>query len=108
MKTDYTPIDPDYFEIVENEIMKNKVSKIFFFKEQNELGEEKGEIDRILTVGDFEKFLLLANGTRIRMDRIVTINGIPGPAYDEYDRYALACLECNLDAGNVAKTSKMK
>ncbi len=100
MKTDYTPIDPDYFDIVENEILKDKLSKVFFFQKQKVLGEEKDKIEKILSVNNFEKFILMSNGNRIRMDRIITINGIPGPAYDEYDRYALACLECTVNAGN--------
>ncbi len=100
MKNSYTPIDPDYFEIVENEILKNKVSKVFYFETKNSLGEENSKIDCIDTVNNFEKFLKLSNGKRIRMDRIITVNGIPGPAYDEYDRYALACLECNVNENN--------
>jgi hypothetical protein len=31
---------------------------------------------------------------KIRLDRIIVFNGKPGPAYDEYDSYALACLDC--------------
>jgi hypothetical protein len=100
MKTDYTPIDPDYFDIVENEILKDKLSQVFYFQKQKVLGEEKDKIEKISSVNNFEKFILMRNGNRIRMDRIITINGIPGPAYDEYDRYALACLECNVNAGN--------
>ncbi len=98
MKTSYTPIDPDYFEIMEKEILRNKISKIFYFEEDKNLGEVKAKINRSFTVNNFEKFLEMSNGKRVRIDRIITINGIPGPAYDEYDRYALACLECNVNA----------
>ncbi len=100
MKNSYTPIDPDYFEIVENEILKNIISKVYYFEEGKNLGEENAKINSIATVNNFEKFLEMSNGKRVRMDRIITINGIPGPAYDEYDRYALACLECNVNAYN--------
>jgi len=34
----------------------------------------------------YTKVYYFASGT--------TINGKPGPAYDEYDRYGLACLDC--------------
>ena len=100
MKTNYTPVNPDYFEIVENEIKKDKISKVYFFETGNILGEENAKIAGIITVDNFEKFVKMSNGKHIRMDRIVTVNGIPGPAYDEYDRYALACLDCNVNAGN--------
>lgn len=100
MKNSYSPIDPDYFEIVENEIEKNKISRVYFFETGNILGEENAKIESIVTVNNFEKFIKMSNGNQIRMDRIVTINGIPGPAYDEYDRFALACLECNVNADN--------
>jgi len=96
MKTNYTPIDPDYFEIVENEILKNKISTVFYFEQNNSIGEEKGKITTVSTVNNFEKYLLLNNEKSVRMDRIITINGIPGSAYDEYDRFALACLDCNV------------
>jgi hypothetical protein len=33
-------------------------------------------------------------GEQVRLDRIITINGKPGPAFDEYDNYANACLSC--------------
>lgn len=92
----YTPVDPDYFEIIENEIEKNKLSTIYYFEQPNIVGEEKSKIKKIETVDNFEKFMLLNSGKRLRLDRIITINGIPGPAYDEYDRFALACLDCNV------------
>ncbi len=100
MKNSYSPINPDYFEIAEYEIFKNKISKIFYFETDKILGEENAKIESIETINNFEKFIKMSNGKRIRMDRIITINGIPGPAYDEYDRYALACLECNVNEGN--------
>jgi hypothetical protein len=31
---------------------------------------------------------------RIRVDRIITVFGKPGAAFDEYDAYANACLSC--------------
>lgn len=96
MKSDYTPVDPDYFDVVEQEIGKNKISTIYYFEKQNMVEEEKGKLKKIETVGDFEKYVVFNSGRRLRLDRVITINGIPGPAYDEYDRFALACLDCNV------------
>lgn len=100
MKNSYSPIDPDYFEIIEIEIEKNKISRVYFFETGDVLGEENAKIESIVTIDNFENFIKMSNGKQIRMDRIVTVNGIPGPAYDEYDRYALACLDCNANEDN--------
>ena len=100
MQSTYTPVDPEYFEIVGKEIEKNKLSTIYFFEQANIVGEEKGKIKEIETVDNFEKYVLFNSGKHLRLDRIITINGIPGPAYDEYDRFALACLDCNVGASD--------
>jgi hypothetical protein len=39
-------------------------------------------------------FILLDSGTRIRIDRIITLFGKPGAAYDKYDAFANACMDC--------------
>ncbi len=100
MKSTYTPVDPDYFDIVEKEIAKNKLSTIYFFENNNVVDGKKGRIKKIETVDNFEKYVLLQSGKRLRLDRVITINGIPGPAYDEYDSFALACLDCNVGASD--------
>jgi hypothetical protein len=38
--------------------------------------------------------MVFENGDEVRTDRIIVYNGKPGPAYDEYDAYALAPLTC--------------
>lgn len=37
---------------------------------------------------------MLDNNEHIRIDRIITLFGKPGAAYDEYDAFANACLNC--------------
>ncbi|HKG08696.1 MAG TPA: hypothetical protein VKB19_19660 [Pedobacter sp.] len=39
-------------------------------------------------------FILLEPESKIRIDRIITIFGKPGAAYDEYDGYASSCMSC--------------
>jgi len=90
----YSPVHMDYFEMIENEIIKNNEAKVHYFVKNAELGIVKDKINKIITINKFEKYLLFYNGSKVRIDRIVTLNGIPGPAFDEYDSYALACLEC--------------
>jgi hypothetical protein len=97
MKTDFTPVQPDYFDIFKDE-QKKKVSKVFYFEKGSKLEEASGKITGIENIGNFEKYMIFNSGEKVRIDRIITINGIPGPAYDEYDAYALACLNCNVQA----------
>ncbi len=94
MNTKYHPVDPDYFDMIEAEMEKNKFSTVDFFGEDDQLSRAKGVPDRIDTNSRNEDHLLLKSGRKIRLDRIIALNGKPGPAYDEYDSYANACLDC--------------
>ena len=95
MKYKYMPIDSDYTELLESEMAKNNSRVIYFsFSKEPELEESNGKIIKIENIKDEGSFLLFDNGDKVRLDRIVVINGKPGPAYDEYDAYALAPLTC--------------
>jgi len=95
MKPKYMPVDPGYFELFEQEMEKNDVRVIYFaFANEPELEESRGKIIKVDDKGQEGHFLLFENGDQVRLDRIIVINGIPGPAYDEYDSYALAPLTC--------------
>jgi len=90
----FIPIDPDYYGMFENEKSKNKHSKIQYFKSDKELEEACGIIEGISKNPENAEFLNLKAAQKIRLDRIIAVNGKPGPAYDEYDSYANACLDC--------------
>ncbi|SFS45721.1 hypothetical protein SAMN05216365_10735 [Porphyromonadaceae bacterium NLAE-zl-C104] len=95
MKPKYMPVDPGYFELFEQEMEKNDARVIYFaFASEPELEESRGKIIEVDDKGQEGLFLLFENGDEVRLDRIIVINGIPGPAYDEYDSYALAPLTC--------------
>lgn len=89
----YTPVDPDFYDIIKARVEKSLNLKVFFFQPDNEIGQAEGEYVETLKEPDGE-FIKLAKGDPVRLDRIITINGNPGPAYDEYDAYANACLSC--------------
>jgi len=93
MKTSYTPVPPVYYEIFSSEQDK-EYSKVFYFSIGTEVEEMRGIIRGIINNGSNGEYLIFDSGAEVRIDRIITVNGIPGPAYDEYDSYALACLEC--------------
>jgi len=96
MPFSYTPVSYDYREVIEEEIQKKTCGKIFYFGEQVEILEATGTIIRLIEKPGFGMFIELnTEGEEIRIDRIITLFGKPGAAYDEYDAYANACLACN-------------
>lgn len=95
MRPRYLPIDPEYFEIIKEQMKNDETRVIYFtFSDEPELGESNGRIIKIENNREEGDFLIFENGEKVRLDRIVVISGIPGPAYDEYDSYALAPLTC--------------
>jgi hypothetical protein len=89
----YMPIDPDFYDIIEELAEKLSLFRVFFFMPDQTLGEANGEYNRISKDADGE-YMLLKDENPVRIDRIITVNGKPGPAYDEYIAYADACLSC--------------
>ncbi len=95
MKTSYLPVSQEYFDLMEIEIKKDNL-RIFYFGEDSypSLEEVSGKAQRIDKDPNNAYFIYYKNDSKVRVDRIVVFNGIPGPAYDEYDAYALAPLTC--------------
>jgi hypothetical protein len=94
MEKEYSFINPQYDDIFAQEQKKDFV-RVFYFANGTDLEEANGKITERFTNSLNEDFLRFEKGDMVRVDRIITINGIPGPAYDEYDRYGLACLDCS-------------
>ena len=94
MSTSFTPFDPDYYDIIEKEKAAKPGCIVHYFGENNTIEDIKSSIKDVITVDFHQDHLLFANGEKVRIDRIITLNGKPGPAYDEYDRYSLACMDC--------------
>lgn len=95
MRTDFNFVDPVYDEIFAREKEK-EFSKVIYFGKDTELEEAAGKITGLQKNEINEEYLCFESGEEVRIDRIISINGIPGPAFDEYDRLALACLDCNV------------
>jgi len=90
----FTPVPPVYYDIFTGE-QEKPYTKVYYFGSGTDLEEASGRITGVERNDINEEYLRFDTGDRARIDRIVTINGKPGPAYDEYDRYALACLDCS-------------
>ena len=93
MNSKYLQVDLDFLEQIEKTISGNNSISVHYFKMGDELETVKGLAKKIVS-GKKGEFIVFENGQKIRLDRIIVFNGKPGPAYDEYDSYALACLDC--------------
>ena len=94
MSEKFLPVAPEYIEQIENTISKSETVSVNYFENDISFENIKGKLKGIVSNKSQEEFILFENGFKVRVDKIITINGKPGPAYDEYDSFALACLDC--------------
>lgn len=97
LSTTYNPVDPDFYGIIDNLKLKDQKLKVFFFEDDLELNSYEGRIDEVAKADQLE-YLKLKNGEQVRLDRIITLNGRPGPLFDYYESFGNACLDCNFEA----------
>lgn len=91
---DYLPVEWVYRDVITEQIEKGTTGKIFYFCEKEGVCSALG---KILSMNEIEQkgvFICLDSDEWIRIDRIITLFGKPGAAYDEYDAYANACMDC--------------
>ncbi len=92
--TRYLPVDPDFLDLIDSVMKKNAAIVVHYFGPDHELCDARGVVEAVVTNQDREEYLVLHSGDHVRLDRIITLNGIPGPAYGTYDSYAAACMDC--------------
>lgn len=88
----YSPVDPEFIDEVVKSCGENKVGKIHFFDSEGELADASGEAMALIEENKAEYIVI--DQCKIRLDKVITLFGKPGPSYEEYDRYANACLTC--------------
>lgn len=94
MQPSFTPVQYVYKEIIEEQIVKASEGKIFFFNESGNVDSLEGRIVKMEGIPQQGIFIFLQPPNQVRIDRIITLFGKPGAAYDEYDAYANQCLAC--------------
>lgn len=94
LNTPYLPVAWEYREVIEEEIEKKTTGKVFYFCAEEGICEGQGQILCMEEEKNKGLFVLLDSGSKIRVDRIITIFGRPGAAYDEYDAYGSSCMDC--------------
>lgn len=80
-------------ETIEKCMAEKRRGKVHFFDQSGQLNTSEGMLISIDESHD-GVFLSIAGDQPVRVDKIITLIGKPGPAYEAYDRYANACLTC--------------
>lgn len=94
MTSSYTPVSYDFRETIEEQITKQKSGKIFFWNDENKVDSIEGRVLELKDIAGEGMFITLDPPARLRIDRIITLFGIPGAAFDEYDSFGNQCLAC--------------
>ena len=94
MDTSYSPVQYVYREVIDEEITKGRSGKIFYFCDEGGICTEEGRILSQQEIPQRGIFIFLDSGKQIRIDRIITLFGKVGAAFDEYDAYGNACMDC--------------
>ena len=90
----YSPVQYVYREVIAEQIEKHTEGKVFYFDDEGKVESTEGTVLELQDVANQGMFIHLNTGVQIRIDRIITLFGKPGAAFDEYDSYANQCLSC--------------
>ena len=93
MKDSYLPVSCDFHDELLGLATKKERIKVYIFNEKGTLDEISGIIKDVYTKMG-EEFLLIESQSPIRLDKIVTYNGKPGPNYDRLEEMDHDCHEC--------------
>jgi hypothetical protein len=94
MEASYLPVQWEHREIIEEAISKKLEGKIFYFNRGKTIEEAFGQIIDLKDISGQGLFISLDSGVTLRIDRVITIFGKPGAAFDEYNAYADSCMDC--------------
>ncbi len=94
MDTTFTPVSYDFRETIQEQIEKKTSGKIFYWEASEVVGEKSGSISALTDRTGYGMFIILDSSEEVRIDKIITLFGKPGAAFDEYDAFANACLSC--------------
>jgi hypothetical protein len=83
MRAIFRSADPDHYTVFSKE-QEKEFSKVTYFGDGSVLKKASGKVTGIAIKEACEEFLVFNSGEEVRIGRIISINGKPGPAYDEY------------------------
>lgn len=94
MISSFSPVQYVFREIIAEEIVKETEGKVFFFDDNDKVDSCEGRVVKMEEFPQSGIFICMIPDKQIRIDRIITLFGKPGAAFDEYDNYANQCLSC--------------
>lgn len=94
MEQSYLPVQWVYREVIEEEMAKMTTGTIFYFNDEDQVSSANGRVIKMDEVSGKGVFIILDSGESIRIDKIITLYGKIGAAYDDYNYFANACLDC--------------
>src|SRR5690606_17823934 len=94
MESTYLPVAWEYSESIQQQIQSKNKGKVFYFTGLNKLEESVVTVIKLVTE-ESGVYVVMDNGDKIRIDRIITLLGKIGAAYEEYDAFANACMDCS-------------
>lgn len=91
MPHEYIPVHCDFYDEVALHATERTTGKIHYFRslEEKVLASSSGPVLDIVT--EYKVEYLITRQDRIRLDRIVSIFGKPGPAFDVYQSFGNSC-----------------
>lgn len=89
----YTPVPYEFREVLDEVISRGVAGKVFFWND-NKVDEEVGRIVNVEELAGEGLFAYFDSNARVRIDRIITLFGKPGPGFEAYDAFANQCLSC--------------
>ena len=91
MLQQYVPVSCDFYDEVALHATEKTTGKIHYFKslEEKVLASSSGPVLDIVTENKVE--YLITRQEKIRLDRIVSIFGKPGPAFEIYQSFGNSC-----------------
>lgn len=92
---EYLPVPWEFRETLQWAQEIRKEGSIYYFDFKDRIEAATGIIKSIMEEKGNGEFLITSDGDKVRLDRIVTLYGKPGPSFDKYDGYANACLDCS-------------
>jgi len=94
LDTSYLPVPWECREVIEEAIESQSAGKVFYFCHEDGICEAAGSVIQLEEVSKKGLFVVMDTGLKIRADRVITLFGKPGAAYDEYNAYGNACMDC--------------
>ena len=90
----YTPVPYEFRDVLAEQMSKCTSGQVFFWSANDQVDEQVGTIVQVEERPNEGVFAVFQGGGSVRIDRIITLFGKPGPGYEAYDAFANQCLAC--------------